>query len=142
MNVGDVRTLGSGEAAVEAAADLRFNAVRARGSPIARSGTSRTASDRWQVADVFRPLIGRTSGRRSGCRGSRRSPASTRALLLVAARRWRGAARTPVLARGARASLAAVLARAGRDLRRRAAAGARPAARRRWLGPGPRRAAA
>src|SRR5215216_4246346 len=63
------------------------------------------------------------------------SPASTRALLLVAARRRRGAARSPLLARGARARLAAVLARAGRDLRRRVAAGARPAARRRWLGP-------
>src|SRR3954454_5507297 len=64
--------VGSGEAAVEGAGDLRFNTVRERGSPIARSGTSRTASDRWQVADVFRPLVGRTSGRRSGCRRSRR----------------------------------------------------------------------
>src|SRR3954470_24511421 len=99
---GDVQTLGSGEAAVEGAADLRFNAVQVRGSPVARSGTSRAASDRWQVADVFRPLVGRTSGRGSGCRGSRRSPAWTRALLLVAARRRRGAARSPLLARGAR----------------------------------------
>src|SRR5215211_7988117 len=38
---------------------------------------------------------------------------------LVAARRRRGAARWPLLARGARARLAAALARAGRDLRRR-----------------------
>src|SRR3954454_5424687 len=30
------------------------------------------ASDRRRVADVFRPLVGRTSGRRSGCRRTRR----------------------------------------------------------------------
>src|SRR4051812_14613069 len=68
-------------------------------------------------------------------RRSRRSPASTRALLLVVARRRRGAARSPLLARGPRARLAAARARAGRDLRRRGAAGAGPGARGRWFGP-------
>ena len=63
-------------------------------------GSSRNASTRRRLCGSSARFSDEHPARPSGCRGSRRSPASTRALLLLAARRRRGAARSPLLARG------------------------------------------